>query len=257
MQITWSPDKYDLFESMRQRPNQDLFQHLPTSASKIIDIGCGNGKYSTKLLHQAFPNSSIIAIDLSKKMIDTAKVNLPYKNIRWVNMDINSYKLNQKFDVICLASSFQWLKNHEYYLPLFFNSLTPDGRLLIQMPNMFHQPFYTAIIETAKQLNYQNLLDNLRTSPVLSPMKYDNLISSLTNKYLIWTTTYFNKLKDPGDLTEWAKGAPLRPVISMLNDDELNLFLKKYSSLLEKHYVDENGIHTILPFKRIFLVVEM
>lgn len=253
MKIYWSSSLYNCFSDFRQRPNIDLFQYRPEEANSILDLGCGNAKYSTRLLNKHYPNATITAVDYSENMLEQAKSYLPDSRINWIYADIQDYQLTQKFDIISLCSTLQWLKSHPSNIKYLFNALTKRGRLLIQMPNMFEKPFYRGILEVAERLGLTYLLSNLRVSPVLKPEQYDEIISKLTRNYSIWTTTYFQKLHGKNTLLEWAKGAPLRPVISILKPNELDLFYKAYNSFLKEYYIYEEE-YAIIPFERIFLV---
>jgi trans-aconitate 2-methyltransferase len=55
-------------------------------------------------------------------------------------------------------------------------------------------------------------------------------------------------------LVEWAKGAPLRPVSTLLDEESFEQFCSAYSEQLTLHYKNVDGSYTV-PFERIFLLV--
>lgn len=257
MKIKWSPELYSLYSEHRIRPNIDLFQYFPSTKKilNILDLGCGDAMYSTKLIHELSPISKITALDSSEIMLTEAKKNLKSKNIQWIKEDIEIYAPNKTYDLIIMCSTLQWIPNHESIIKHYFNYLNPNGRILIQMPNMFRTPFYTGILKTAKKLGFIDLISLLRKDPVLKDYEYDSIISQLSTKYSIWKTTYLQKLFGENSLLEWSKGAPLRPVIQYLSSFDLDMFYKNYNNILKKNYFNSTE-YSILPFERIFLVFE-
>ncbi|SHG95830.1 class I SAM-dependent methyltransferase [Tepidibacter thalassicus] len=73
--------------------------------SKILDIGCGPGKYSIKFAKLC---NQVVAIDISNKMLKFAEYNATKNNIYniefkksfWDNIDLKENNLENKFDLV-------------------------------------------------------------------------------------------------------------------------------------------------------------
>ena len=66
------------------------------TSKSICDLGCGTGKYSICLESNGY---SVLGIDLSEEMIRIAKNN-EHENLRFLEGNIISFSLQEKFDVI-------------------------------------------------------------------------------------------------------------------------------------------------------------
>lgn len=64
---------------------------------KVLDLACGNGYFSRKLLVQN--PSEIVAVDISEEMIKLAKANPKNKGIKFVLGDVNQLKKLGEFDI--------------------------------------------------------------------------------------------------------------------------------------------------------------
>ena len=121
---------------------------------------------------------------------------------------------------------------------------------------MFHKPFYKLILQVAKEKQWESkLAGKLRENPVLTPLDYCKILRPITSKLKIWETTYHHELVGHDCLLEWAKGAPLRPVYTLLDTNEYKDFCTIYNQELKKHYFYEDKIG-ILPFKRVFILAK-
>ena len=113
--------------SRRIRPN----------AQNILDIGCGAGNYSLKMLSK-IPNLNCTLIDLSKPMLDKAKErvsNRTNNSIKIIQGDIREVYLEEKsFDIILAGAVLHHLRNDNDWEMTFqklYNLLKPGGCLMI------------------------------------------------------------------------------------------------------------------------------
>ena len=61
--------------------------------------GCGNSKMSEDMYHDNYQN--IVNIDYSSVIIETMKQRCQHlNNMKWLEMDINDLKFEEKFDCI-------------------------------------------------------------------------------------------------------------------------------------------------------------
>lgn len=78
---------------------------MMTSESKVLDIGCGPGKYAMEFAKKA---KTVTGIDVSSKMIEYSKGNALRKGLSnarfevldWEELDINYLEWDKKFDLV-------------------------------------------------------------------------------------------------------------------------------------------------------------
>lgn len=251
----WDADQYSLFVSERVRPNDDLIARIQGDPRRIVDLGCGAGDCSTVALRRRYAVAEIRAIDSSAALIDEACRRQPAANVVWCTGQIETFEADEKTDLLYLGSSFQWVADHPRHLPRLAAMLPAGGTLAIQMPNMFRKPFYTSILTVAKTSEWERTLQGkLRQAPVLDTDAYASIMASLDMTCEIWTSTYELTFAGIEGLVEWAKGAPLRPVGSLLDPLSFRTFCNMYADHLARHYENGDG-SCMLPFERIFIVV--
>ncbi len=106
-------------------------------ATSLLDVGCGAGNYSLKLLEK-LPNMAVTLVDLSKPMLDratqrvgaatTGRVEARQSDIR--ELDLGS----GRFDLITAAAVLHHLRTDDEWRAVFtkfFNALRPGGSIWI------------------------------------------------------------------------------------------------------------------------------
>ena len=106
-------------------------------ATRVLDIGCGAGNYTVKLL-QRLPDLNVTLVDLSKPMLDRALQRLgplTTGNIAAWQGDIRQIVLEpDSFDIILAAAVFHHLRSDEEWHAVFgkcYAALKPGGSLWI------------------------------------------------------------------------------------------------------------------------------
>jgi len=106
-------------------------------ATHLLDIGCGAGNYSLKML-QMLPNLNITLVDLSRPMLDRAVKRIsPHTtgSMTPLQMDIRELELAQgQFDIILAAAVFHHLRDETEWRAVFskcYQALRPSGSLWI------------------------------------------------------------------------------------------------------------------------------
>jgi tRNA (cmo5U34)-methyltransferase len=106
-------------------------------ATHALDIGCGAGNYSLKLL-QALPNLNLTLIDLSQPMLERAVQRLrpaTTGQITALQADLRELDLGTgQFDILLAAAVFHHLRSDEEWQSVFakcYAALRPGGSLWI------------------------------------------------------------------------------------------------------------------------------
>jgi tRNA (cmo5U34)-methyltransferase len=106
-------------------------------ATHVLDIGCGAGNYTLKLL-QALPNLNVTLVDLSQPMLERAAERISpvtTGEVHSLQADIRELKLGEsQFDIILAAAVFHHLRADDEWRSVFskcYASLCPGGSLWI------------------------------------------------------------------------------------------------------------------------------
>jgi tRNA (cmo5U34)-methyltransferase len=106
-------------------------------ATSVLDIGCGGGNYTLKLLH-LLPNLDITLVDLSQPMLERAAERIrpaTSGEIRTIQTDIREFEWGEaRFDIIMAAAVFHHLRDEVEWEAVFrccYLALKPGGSLWI------------------------------------------------------------------------------------------------------------------------------
>ncbi|MBC8112749.1 MAG: class I SAM-dependent methyltransferase [Candidatus Saccharimonas sp.] len=106
-------------------------------ATQLLDVGCGGGNYSLKLL-QHLPGLSVTLIDLSRNMLDRAATRVGAATsgtITSVQGDVREIPLApESFDIILAAAVLHHLRTDDEWRMVFqkfYQSLRPGGSIWI------------------------------------------------------------------------------------------------------------------------------
>jgi 2-polyprenyl-3-methyl-5-hydroxy-6-metoxy-1,4-benzoquinol methylase len=102
--------------------------------SKILDIGCGNGKVLLFLKESGFNNT--FGIDISDEAIKLCR-SLGLKNVLHIDAKEFLSKNKESYDIVFALDFLEHLdlKSASIVLEMIHNSLNPGGLLLLQTPN--------------------------------------------------------------------------------------------------------------------------
>ena len=186
---------YDQNADLQRQTSDRLFHSLcqlnPKNTHKILEIGCGTGYLTRKVLEQ-FPESQVHALDLSPEMLQQSKL-AGEKNLELIQADAESFKCEEKYDLIISNLSFQWFEEQLATINKYYQNLNESGYLLI---NSLSAGTYQQFIEAFEQ--------NQITYPGLSYLSQNDFRQGLPstatiNEYLIKenfpnTRTFLKKL---------------------------------------------------------------
>ena len=184
----------------------------------ILEIGSYTGILTEKLNKNNFNFENYIAIDLipqSKSYIN--KIN---NKIEFLNIDIENFKTQKKFDLIIANASLQWCDDLSYVLKKLQTLLTADGIIafslfgkknFFEIKDIFNISLNYPSIENIKtmfpndilifekkyELKFDNSLDilkHLKATGVNAIKKNNFLIKELKEKLKLYELKYQNKL---------------------------------------------------------------
>jgi trans-aconitate 2-methyltransferase len=244
---TWDPQQYNRFAAERERPFWDLAALLaPTTAPKVVDLGCGDGRL-TAALHIRTGAASTTGVDSSRSMIDAAKDHASAV-VDFALGDIAAWQQPEEFDIVFANASLQWVPDHPAVLRRWFNSLRPGGQLAVQIPSNADHPGHLVAVEVAAELLDDPPLDPVAGN-VLPPETYAVLLDELgAAEQHVRLQVYGHHLASTADVVEWVKGTSLTRFKPFLGQ-EWDHFVDLYRTRLLAVLGDRSPY--FYPFKRI------
>jgi len=101
------------------------------NSGNLLDIGCGTGD----ILSELSKYFSIEGIDISSSAIKIASKKIDKKKLK--KIDIESYFLNKKYDIIIAFDVFEHLNNPKKIIKKIYTHLTQNGILIFIVPNNY------------------------------------------------------------------------------------------------------------------------
>ena len=102
----------------------------PKRHEKILDAGCGTGKYTIEFHKKG---TDVIGVDFSKKMLEVARNKYPAIKFYQANLEKKLSFRNQQFDKINCAQALKHLRNIKPTLKEFFRVLRKGGILVFSV----------------------------------------------------------------------------------------------------------------------------
>src|SRR5687767_7283559 len=118
----WNAETYHRVSDPQVEWGVSVLARLPLVGHELVlDIGCGTGRLTQKLLER-IPRGSVIALDLSANMLQAARDYLrPVvgSRVQFVQADAAALPIAGTADAIFSTATFHWVLDH----PLLFKSL--------------------------------------------------------------------------------------------------------------------------------------
>jgi len=135
-QFTWNAADYHKSSLAQQQWAKELIEKLRlTGAERVLDIGCGDGKTTAEIACN-LPGGTVTGVDSSPEMIRFAHDHFPhrkYRNLSFIQADARNLPFSAEFDVVFSNAALHWIQDHKPVLAGIAKSLSPDGKMLIQM----------------------------------------------------------------------------------------------------------------------------
>lgn len=127
-------EEYDHYALVQKKMAVRLLEFAKAEQKKppkrILEIGCGTG-YLTQLLARKFPESSILATDISAAMLKAAQSKLGNQTqVRFAQMDGERLDDGTEYDLIIANAVFQWFAAYTRAFVGFYRRLVPGGSLI-------------------------------------------------------------------------------------------------------------------------------
>ena len=269
----WDAALYLRFGGERARPFFDLLARVGAELpGYVVDMGCGPGNL-TALLAERWPAAAVCGVDSSPEMIEAARRLVPETvprlaapggvgpvatsqapGLSFMVDDVRHWEPQSLPDVIISNAVLQWVPGHRELLVRWADRLAPDGWLAFQVPGNFDQPSYVILREMAASARWRPLLRDVELNrQSADPAGYAELLARTGCEVDAWETTYVHVLHGEEPVLEWYRGSGLRPVLAVLDADQVADFLTEYGRKLGQAY-PPSSFGTLFPFRRVFAV---
>lgn len=256
---SWDPTAYAVFGDERTRPFRDLLAQVRADGPRLVaDLGCGNGP-ATLLLADRWEGARIVGVDSSASMLAAARDADPPGRVEWVEADLRQWdptSLGAPADVIVSNATLQWIPSHLPLLDRWVQALRPGGWLALQVPGNFDAPSHALMRATAAaHPRADELTEALEHPSAPEASTYLRYLMRLGCAVDAWETTYLHVLPagEEHPVLTWVRATGLRPVLDLLEGEELTAFTDDYAaSLADAYPVTTEGV--VFPFRRTFVV---
>ena len=290
----WSPAVYgERYVDERTRPGLELIQRTQHAATlcrrriqRVYDLGTGTGRFIPPLL-DAFPDAeSVVGTDTSPPMLQRAEVwvagQLEAANkAHWASKvsfrteDIAHFSAQPAADLVFSNAALQWLPNHPALLTHLVSQLQSGGILSVQVPNDFHRPSHTLMLDVAQVMEDDAKLERGTTEKLhrsaaathaAGLQSYFDLLRPLCSHLDVWTTTYLHNITCPVSaghpVAHFLSGSSLGQLINALPAERRQQYVAEYVERLTAAYpvwkVDAGDegeeVGSCFPFERWFIV---
>ncbi|WP_367605740.1 trans-aconitate 2-methyltransferase [Legionella sp. W05-934-2] len=189
----WPADDYAIGAYIQATVANMYLKHFkPKANARVLDIGCGDGSFSTTLL-KLIPEGHMLGIDASENMLSLAREKArQFNNFAVQKSDVLTMTFTNEFDVVVSFWCLQWTDDITKAFSHIYQALKPGGNVFTLFPSG-DDPFmlsYQAVRDSGqfKELNHfdppmhysalENLAEKLKKTP-FSKLKVDRTAHSI------------------------------------------------------------------------------
>lgn len=253
MESNWDPEHYLRFKRERTQPSHDLVNRIEiVNPRSIIDIGCGPGN-STRVLWERWPDASVVGLDSSETMIDTATRDHPDR--RWICADVNDLADDPQYDLVFSNATIQWIPDHEGLIRNLMGRVNTGGALAVQIPLFRDMPINQEIQALTEHPRWNEALSGIERRFTYERMEtYYDIVAGAADRVTMWQTWYVHEMASHEMIVHMMSSTGLRPYLDALSEDRREEFLEDLLSNIRRVYpVQANGT-VLYPFKRLFFI---
>lgn len=180
MQQEWPAEDYAIGSYIQATIADRYLAQLPIKHSDtILDVGCGNGAFSKKILQQV-PAGGVLGIDPSASMLKLAdNVCAEFPNFRTQQLDVCKMTFSAQFDGVVSFWCLQWVPDIVQAFENMYAALKPQGFFFTLFPSGDD-----AFISSFKAVKAAGIFPELET--FIAPVdysKFTNLGARLAKKF--------------------------------------------------------------------------
>jgi len=118
-----------------------------------LDLACGTGLVTKKLIRKVGRNGQVYAIDSSESAIKIAKKwTGTSKNLHFVRADAEKVQFKTKFDAITCQYALFFFPDEQKVLKNMKNVLKKNGKITLAVHGKYNVPYFDSILEPIKKM---------------------------------------------------------------------------------------------------------
>jgi ubiquinone/menaquinone biosynthesis C-methylase UbiE len=122
------------------------------SGQKVLDLACGTGLVTKKILNKIGRNGEVYGIDSSNSALKIAKKWVGNKkNVHFVRGDAETIQFNTKFDVITCQFALFFFPNEQMVLKNMKKILKKNGIIALSIHGKYNVPYFDSILNPIKK----------------------------------------------------------------------------------------------------------
>ena len=122
------------------------------SGQKVLDLACGTGLVTKKILNKVGKNGEVYGIDSSNAALKIAKKWIGgKKNIHFVRGDAETIEFNTKFDAITCQFALFFFPNEQIVLKNMKKFLKKNGIIALSIHGKYNVPYFDSILDPIKK----------------------------------------------------------------------------------------------------------
>ena len=119
----------------------------------VLDLACGTGLVTKKLIKKVGKNGQVYAIDSSESAIKIAKKwTGTRKNLHFVRADAEKVQFKTKFDAITCQYALFFFPNEQKVLKNMKKILKKNGTITLAVHGKYNVPYFDSILEPIKKM---------------------------------------------------------------------------------------------------------
>lgn len=118
--------RYDALATAQRQIGEGLWNTLPASATRIVDMGCGTG-YWTQRLAERYPAAQLAGLDIAPGMLEQARQRYG-EGIHWQQGDAAALPFSEcSVDLVFSNLAVQWCRDIGAVMKAIYRVLEPGG----------------------------------------------------------------------------------------------------------------------------------
>jgi trans-aconitate methyltransferase len=248
--------KYQKASSHQKEWGNRLISELNLKGDeKILDLGCGDGVL-TQILSTLVPNGFVVGVDASRGMIEVAKEK-ESKNLKFLLMDIDDLRLEDKYDLIFSNAALHWIKNHQKLYEKLSVILNENGTIRFNFAADGNCSYFFNIInQTIQKEEYRDYFKDF-VWPWFMPTldQYKKILDNFSfSNVKIWEENADRYFPNKEALIGWIEQPSIVPFLEYLPIDKKKPFTNEVIEKMVKATIQDDGRY-FETFRRINVLV--
>ena len=227
MQYDFDGERYKQASSQQKAWGRGLISELELRGDeRILDLGCGNGTLTAELAELA-PGCSVLGIDSSESMIETARRDHAGANLRFELCDINTIDFEFEFNMVFSNAALHWVKNHRRLLVNVYRSLKDRGTVRFQFAGDGNCSNLIAVLQEAiAEKDYAGYFEEFEWPWYMPAVKqYRELLDEVAfAEKQVWSQNGDKYFESVEEMVRWIDQPSLVPFLRHVNETDRQRF---------------------------------